>query len=400
MYNPRQRPAYQPNYGYNMNSQPYYPYPPSNQNSNLPAYYQNPNNYANINYRSNNNNNNANIQNFQSLKLEEALEKSSYPPYKKEFIERFITNNYFQNKEAKVYFQPSEKTFVIIYKLNIYLNTKSYKVTLIVHIPILYPDYPPEIYIEKKPYIGINKVYLDGRINENDFKIDMDRFGKFDPEKNNLPEIINNIKYAFNQTFPVYNNKSQANQREIFDKNNINLKQVNEIIIESNNFTDEQFLNFLKNQTKDILRAQYDEYMIKFKIDQNYKELNNINYKVKMKSGNGSNDPNNNPMSGEIDTLHNIKNQFNQIENSLRNELNDMQSEINAFEKANELIKVNDEKDLEYAVMKKTIEDYLVYLKKGYEKKLVNFDDMVNKTRMLSRELFSIDYLRNQRKKK
>ena len=156
----------------------------------------------------------------------------------------------------------------------------------------------------------------------------------------------------------------------------------------------------MKNQTKDILRAQYDEYILKFKIDQNYKELNNINYIVKMKSGNGSNDPNNNPMSGEIDTLNNIKNQFNQIENSLRNELNDMQSEINAFEKANELIKVNDEKDLEYAVMKKTIEDYLVYLKKGYEKKLVNFDDMVNKTRMLSRELFSIDYLRNQRKKK
>ena len=36
---------------------------------------------------------------------------------------------------------------------------------------------------------------------------------------------------------------------------------------------------------------------------------------------------------------------------------------------------------------------------KGYEKKLVSFNDMVNQTRELSREIFSIDYLRTQRKK-
>ena len=48
--------------------------------------------------------------------------------------------------------------------------------------------------------------------------------------------------------------------------------------------------------------------------------------------------------------------------------------------------------------MKKVIEEYLIYLKRGYERKIVSFDDMVNKTRALSRELFTIDYLRSQRK--
>ena len=48
--------------------------------------------------------------------------------------------------------------------------------------------------------------------------------------------------------------------------------------------------------------------------------------------------------------------------------------------------------------MQKTIEDYLVYLKKAYEKKIVSFEDMVNTTRQLSRELFYITYIRNKSK--
>ena len=54
---------------------------------------------------------------------------------------------------------------------------------------------------------------------------------------------------------------------------------------------------------------------------------------------------------------------------------------------------------MKFLIMKKILEDYLIYLKKGYERKIVNFDVMVNQTRALSREIFTIDYLRAQRKK-
>ena len=54
---------------------------------------------------------------------------------------------------------------------------------------------------------------------------------------------------------------------------------------------------------------------------------------------------------------------------------------------------------MKFLIMKKILEDYLIYLKKGYERKIVNFDVMVNQTRALSREIFTIDYLGAQRKK-
>ena len=80
----------------------------------------------------------------------------------------------------------------------------------------------------------------------------------------------------------------------------------------------------------------------------------------------------------------------------------DKKSKNNALElklkKCDELIKIKDDEDMRLLIMKKVLEDYLVYLKKGYEKKLVSFNDMVNQTRELSREIFSIDYLRKQRK--
>ena len=105
-------------------------------------------------------------------------------------------------------------------------------------------------------------------------------------------------------------------------------------------------------------------------------------------------------MKQELEKLKKIKEQLEQIERNLQNECNQMNSQNRtAFDKCESIIKIKDGKDMEYAVMEKTIEDYLVYLRKGYEKKAINFYDTVNQTRMLSRELFSILYLRSQKKK-
>ena len=54
---------------------------------------------------------------------------------------------------------------------------------------------------------------------------------------------------------------------------------------------------------------------------------------------------------------------------------------------------------MEYLIKIKTMEDYLVYLKKGFEKRTVEFDVMVNLTRALSREIFNLNYMRSRTKK-
>ena len=105
-------------------------------------------------------------------------------------------------------------------------------------------------------------------------------------------------------------------------------------------------------------------------------------------------------MNDSLNFLKNLKQRLIDIENGLKQEIEEYGSKPRtALEKCDEVIKIKDDEDMRLLMMKKAIEDYLVCLKKGFEKKLVSFQDMVNQTRELSRQMFSIDYLRTQRKK-
>ena len=398
-------PPYQQNYGYYYHnySQPSYAapvyrpnpeYQGSYPNSSPPPSYTNQNSNINSIY-----NNNKKITNLQPLDLNEALSKSSYPKHLQDFLKNFIIDEYFGNKDAKVYFQSlsDEKLFVVEYQLPINFNKKTYNVNIFMYIPKLFPNYPPEFYIEKKYNTGLNNSY-ENEIDKSTFKINIDKICRYNPEKNNVGEIINILKSRFNKTFPIYKDSKNTSIYEIYDKNNLDKSKVNEIKITSDKFNDEQLLKFMRKQTKDILWAKYDDYKQKYKIEQNYYFLKNFSESSK-KDSQSSSFNESDPLNQQLESLKRIKQNLNQIENGLNIEIQNMESkERGPFEICEDFVKIKDEKDLEYIIMKKTIEDYLVYLKKGYEKKLVSFDDMVNQNRSLSREIFSIDYLRKQRK--
>ena len=173
---------------------------------------------------------------------------------------------------------------------------------------------------------------------------------------------------------------------------------MNEIIVESDKMTNKQVYDLVKKQAKDAVISKYNKYKTQYKIDQKYKELKTINEIVRLKAGNSLNG-NEHPMNESVNVLKNIKQRLNEIENDLNKEIENSKN-INktTLEKCDELIKIKDDEDMKFLVMKKTIEDYLIYLKRGYERKLISFDVMVNQTRALSREIFTIDYLRTQRK--
>lgn len=398
-------PPYQQNYGYYYHnySQPSYAAPVYRPNPEYQGSYPNPSpppSYTNQNSNINSiYNNNKKITNLQPLDLNEALSKSSYPKHLHDFIKNFIIDEYFGNKDAKVYFQSlsDEKLFVVEYQLPINFNKKIYKVNIFMYIPKLFPNYPPEFYIEKKCNTGLNDSY-ENEIDKSTFKINIDKICRYNPEKNNVGEIINILKSRFNKTFPIYKDSKNTSIYEIYDKNNLDKSKVNEIKITSDKFNDEQLLKFMRKQTKDILWAKFDDYKQKYKIEQNYYFLKNFSESSK-KDSQSSSFIEGDPLNQQLESLKRIKQNLNQIENGLNIEIQNMETkERGPFEICEDFVKIKDEKDLEYIVMKKTIEDYLVYLKKGYEKKLVSFDDMVNQTRSLSREIFSIDYLRKQRK--
>ena len=160
-----------------------------------------------------------------------AMSKSSYLQYNINYIHDFLSNKIINNNNAKIYFlyKAEEKIFVIEYKLSALIVEKIYNINLLIHIPKFYPDSPPEFYIEKRPKISINPKYINGKIDPKTFKINIEKFCKFQPEKNNIEEIINILRDEFNEDFPCFKDKDNKSSG-IIGKNILNKKEVNIII--------------------------------------------------------------------------------------------------------------------------------------------------------------------------
>jgi len=387
-YNPNPNPQvpYYPNGGYN--------YANPNPNASSPQIYQN-NNYRGVQVMQ--------PIKLEPIKLDDALNKSSYSLDSRDIILETILDNFSDKENNNVYLQSlsDKKIFTIMKNLNAKLVNKTYKIPIVINLPATYPNTPAEFYIQKKPTIGISKVYYENQkiIDLNSFQINTDKICPFNPATNNLGQIIETLKYKFSNQFPIYANKSSNNQKkENFGPNNPELRKMSEVIVESEKMTNKQVYELIKKQARDAVLSKYNKFNSQYKLTQNYKELKTINDISRLKSGNSLNG-NEHPMNKNLIVLKNIRQRLYDIENNLKQEIqNSGNSNKTVLDQCDELIKIKDDEDMKLIMMKKVIEEYLIYLKRGYERKIVSFDDMVNKTRALSRELFTIDYLRSQRK--
>lgn len=374
------------------------------------------------------------------LEFEDALAIVSYPKYILEYIKKFLIENYSDSDMAEIFMitnEDGEKLFVIEYSLIIELNNKNYKVFLLVYLPILFPNYPPEFYIEKTANILVNKFYLDGKINENDLKINLDHFVKFDPNNNNIGEIIDNLVINFTQEFPVYKDninkdkdwrnsgkcvldKSKANKIKLpigqksysnndlykngFNysekNNNFNNVKVTKLNNETNNspFNDSTFLEYIKKQTKDIIGYNYVEFIQKYNIKGNLDNLKNIENKSIQKFNNDNLYRKNEQLKTQVQALKCIKAQLLDVEKRVERELKESQNsnKKDFFENFESFVDIPNIEDFEFLIQIKVMEDYLSYLKKGFEKRIVGFDDIVNLTRSISRQIFYLNYMRSR----
>ena len=378
------------NYGYGPAYQN--PYPNRNQHSGYsnsrPAYPS-----SNNSHHTSNNTYNNNIQN---IPLDQALTQSSYPKNRHELIRDLLLCEYIGNPEAKVYFQymSQEKLFVVIYILLIPLGVKKYNIEVVMYIPRAYPDNSPEFYIVKNKGTSIHDDYIKNKIiNAQTFQIYIEKFSKFNQKKSNISEIINDLKNKFKETFPVFRDKNpkkfEYNGKNFIDKNT--LKQ---IIIKSDNFNDVQLLHFMRNKVKNLVHDKYYNYNKKYNPKKYYKDIRQMKMELDSSSNSGRN-----PMNQQVENLRKIKGELNKIENGIKADIKNISnSNRNALDKCDELIKIKNKKDLEFIIKRKILEDYLIFLKKGYEKNVVSLDEMLKQTRIITREIFSIDYLRQKLK--
>lgn len=329
------------------------------------------------------------------ISIQEALQRSCYPKMNHDFLKDFLIKQFSENNLTKVYLTEignSKYIFVIEYSLKIPLGNAEYPLKMLLYIPELFPDYQPEFYISSKlgPSIGINQYYLNGKINPSTLKLNIDLFKSFDPVKNNVEEIAQIIISSFHNKFPIY----KANYPQNFvGPCCLDTNFATPIIIKKEQFTDEDVLKKIREQTKNIVSLKYEENKKSFSFNENLKKLDNINSTIKSKMnglsvvGGG--------VEKEIASLEKIKGQLIQMEEALSKEIEDIKGKSNGdvMEKYKDCYRIENEEDFKLAVMKKTIDDYLKFIKKGYEKKIIDFQECLKKTRQLSLELFQINYM-------
>ena len=369
-----------------------------------------------------------------------AISLCNYPPNVTDYlitsINQIMNYPYVKSKpQYKIKTINQEKIIAIRIPLDIPFNNKNYDVPIVVFFPNLIPLEPPKIFIEVSKGSAINPKIKDIEIKTRKIITPILRTWE---QNTSFINILNEIRNSFSNTFPIYkikksnqsnteynrsktsntininnnavfnimnnninNNNSItadpfANIANIFNDNFMNNNNINNIYAFNNNknnyYDNKNILDGKENILKKILVEEvFDK--ISSKLISEYKKLNQQNK-----------------------TLNNYKNQFRnenekmekyfakkkEIENKCVKDLYHLNMEIkkyNEYNKKKETNKITEENCLDFIKVESpeviksianeiTNEELIIMIKKGFEKKVINFKDAILATREASRNLF------------
>ena len=368
-----------------------------------------------------------------------AISLCNYPPNVTDYlitsINQIMNYPYVKSQpQYKIKTINNEKIIAIRIPLDVPFNNKNYDVPIVVFFPNLIPLEPPKIFIEVSKGSAINPKIKDIEIKTRKIITPILRTWE---QNTSFINILNEIRNSFSNTFPIYKIKKSSQTNTEYNRSktsntiNINNNAVFNIMnnnINNNNNTGDPFANiasifsdnFMSNNNnanintfnnnknnfndnknsllgkehivKNILVEEvFDK--ISSKLISEYKKLNQQNK-----------------------TLNNYKNQFRnenekmekyfvkkkEIENKCVKDLYHLNLEIKKYieyNKKKETNKITEENCLDFIKVEspemiKSIaneinnEELIIMIKKGFEKKVINFKDAILATREASRNLF------------
>ena len=368
-----------------------------------------------------------------------AISLCNYPPNVTDYlitsINQIMNYPYVKSQpQYKIKTINNEKIIAIRIPLDVPFNNKNYDVPIVVFFPNLIPLEPPKIFIEVSKGSAINPKIKDIEIKTRKIITPILRTWE---QNTSFINILNEIRNSFSNTFPIYKIKKSSQSNTEYNRSktsntiNINNNAVFNIMnnnINNNNNTGDPFANIASifsdnfmgnnnnaninafnnnknnfNDNKNILLGK--EHIVKnilveevfdkisSKLISEYKKLNQQNK-----------------------TLNNYKNQFRnenekmekyfvkkkEIENKCVKDLYHLNLEIKKYieyNKKKETNKITEENCLDFIKVEspemiKSIaneinnEELIIMIKKGFEKKVINFKDAILATREASRNLF------------
>ena len=154
------------------------------------------------------------------LNPKEAIELCGYPANIKQNLFEFLVNNYGGQKHKLFLFSRNEKApkiFLLQMQMPAKYNNQQYDITLLIYLPLNFPEIVPEVFFEKIGKMKINpncSFYID----EDTLKINYSLFFTWENSFKSFKDLIAELYNQFNIAFPVFSlNESDNDNPDLGD---------------------------------------------------------------------------------------------------------------------------------------------------------------------------------------
>ena len=382
------------------------------------------------------------------LKIREAINLTNYRlNIRKDFI-NFLESTYGSQKHRLYLFSRTEsapKIFLLQLQVPVKFNNKSYDISLLVYFPLDFPNLEPEVYLEKIGKVKVNPNCLF-YIDQDTLKINYSCFFKWQGTFESFRNLSSELYNQFNMAFPVFNTndkyedineiqgdcylkKNMCREVElinpIVEKNKINnnnnidniQKGMNEMNLNNNNFPPKKNIYGKPMESNEINPGQeahlvnpyqnkppvFDEQkskqaLIKLLQKELYPKINNAIQPISstyMKLERIK--ENIHQKLNEIEVVERKEDNIRQVLNNLHKELDFTISEPKEFERPDvtnlDTAVIISNKDYYMKLAReKVIEEYILIVKKNYEKQNIDFSTALNLIRTNTRNIFFLKY--------
>lgn len=382
---------------------------------------------------------------MEGISINEAINQSTYLLERKEEITNFFIKNFSQNKLVKCYLKRQslyENIIVIKYEMHIKYNDKLLPVFILIYF---YNDFPydePDFYFENKPRIAINKNYIDIIVNRMDLRINSKVFYIWDYSTKNIKDFLVKIENAFKLTFPLARTETEGNFIGncdlkinecipiIFSNNNIKSSLLQTMISEAEhndffkdlfnlkkkiekkeqkdnnnylfNYNDEINIEDIKELIKKEIKDKCEKIVIpniikvlkekRKKFEEDGNQIKNVIKKLDKKELVKK-------FQSTISSLSVLYNKYKTQEKLLietNKKLEDENETKINLDNLKNYFTVENENVLNLNAIQECEKEYLLILRRAYERKIISFEYIKDEIYNISNELFKIKYIINK----
>jgi len=387
------------------------------------------------------------------LNIMDAILSCDYPDMNKDYITS-IFFDIFMEKKCIIYMTPRynfklskyEKILVVRWIISVILQNISYDIPILIYIPRMFPEVPPEIFIEKKDEIGVNPQasYVD----KNTLKVAVPLLITWNSSNSSIVNVLNQIRIEFSKFFPIFKLDASERGKHNYGENCVlkveNLKRVSfdspsvmdknrprSPILKKLDLTNSNSIN-TSNISKDQNIFQHIDFYPRQSGPQNssYSDdhirnnlVNELAYKMipklkmemcKLRADEAKMKIYEKDLSQQIVQLKSLTEKKDEILNRIKSLSTGFEDQILMMkyyieansckdinkDKIENFVKISNPEKLKLITLEAVSEDYMFHIKKAYEKKIFTFPDTIKMIRSHSRELFSIKYVKDKNKEK